>query len=183
MRAASAEPDREIVHANLAAVLRTKGLCDEAEREYREALRCDPTTCRRSSGSATLLLERGQPRRSRRAAPEGRPPRARRTSTPLWALARAQRLSGAAQRGRRDVSSASVELGAAEIWNEAGARRAERGQFDEAVRFFARRSREGSGRPRSTGRTGTEGSAAATIPQEAAPRAHADPPQRRPSTE
>ncbi len=142
-RAATVEPDREIVRANLAAVLRRKGLWKEAEKEYREALRADPDYAPALTGLGGLLLERGQ------AADAVEPLkkavlRAPQSVDAAWALARAQRQAGRLQ-DAADGLEKSLALDAPELWNEAGAIAVERGRYDEAVIFFDKAiSRDGS---------------------------------------
>ena len=61
MKAAAAEPKRAILHTNLAAVLRQKGMLKESEREYREALRVEPEYVPAAKGLGMLLLATGDP--------------------------------------------------------------------------------------------------------------------------
>jgi len=142
-KAAAAEPDREIVRANLAAVLRRKGLWKEAEKEYREAIRSDPDYAPALTGLGGLLLERGQ------AADAIEPLkkavlRAPQSVDAAWALARAQRQTGAFKEAA-DALERPLALDAPELWNEAGAIAMERGRWDEAVIFFDKAiSRDGT---------------------------------------
>ena len=138
-----AEPDREIVRANLAAVLRRKGLWKEAEKEYREAIRSDPDYAPALTGLGGLLLERGQ-------AAEAIEPlkkavlRAPQSVDAAWALARAQRQTGALKEAA-DGLERPLALDAPELWNEAGAIAMERGRWDEAVIYFDKAiSRDGT---------------------------------------
>ncbi len=142
-RAAAVEPNREIVRANLAAVLHQKGLWTEAEKEYRESLRADPDYAPALTGLGGLLLQRGK-------AAEAIAPlkkavlRAPQSVGAAWALARAERLTGALDDAARTLEK-SLALGAPELWNEAGAVATERGRWDEAVTFFDKAiSRDGS---------------------------------------
>ena len=61
MTAASLAPDRAPVRASLAAALRRKGSLPEAEREYREALRADPSWLPALRGLGVLLLATDRP--------------------------------------------------------------------------------------------------------------------------
>jgi tetratricopeptide (TPR) repeat protein len=133
-RAATAEPDREIVRANLAAVLRRKGLWKEAEKEYREALRSDPDYAPALTGLGGLLLERGQAADAIELLKKA-VLRAPQSVDAAWALARAQRQTGALKNAS-DALEKSLALDAPELWNEAGAIAMERGRYDEAVIFF-----------------------------------------------
>lgn len=145
MRAVSAAPEREVVHANLAVVLRSKNQFREAEREYREALRCDPDYVPALVGLGTLQLQRQLPAEAidplRRAVLLDP-----RNADALWALARAERLSGQTKEAGETLGRA-VELGTAEIWNEAGLWAAERGRFTEAAQDFARAAEKAPGVP------------------------------------
>ncbi len=145
MRAVSAAPEREVVHANLAVVLRTKNQFRESEREYREALRCDPDYVPALVGLGTLQLQRQLPAEAidplRRAV--SLDPK---SADALWALARAERLSGQTKEAGETLGRA-VDLGTAEIWNEAGLFAAERGRFADAAQEFARASEKAPGVP------------------------------------
>jgi tetratricopeptide (TPR) repeat protein len=134
MKAAAVEPDREIVRANLASTLRKKGLWKDAEKEYREAVRSDPDYAPALRGLGTLLLERGQ------AAEAIEPLRKAVLRDPTnvegaWALARAQRQTGALQ-GAAESLARSAALDKAPLDDEAGAVAYERGRYEEAVGFF-----------------------------------------------
>ena len=136
MKAAAAEPDRQIVRANLAATLRRKGLWKDAEKEYREAVRADPDYAPALRGLGSLLLERGQ------AAQAVEPLKKAVLRDPTnvesaWALARAQRQTGALKDAAESLA-ASAALGKAPLDDEAGAVAYERGRYDEAVTFFDR---------------------------------------------
>lgn len=145
MRAVSAAPDREVVHANLAVVLRTKNQFREAEREYREALRCDPDYVPALVGLGTLQLQRQLPAEAvdplRRAA--SLDPK---NADALWALVRAERLSGQTKEAGETLGRA-VELGTPEIWNEAGLFAAEHGRLTDAAQAFARAAEKAPGVP------------------------------------
>ncbi|MCM3877022.1 MAG: tetratricopeptide repeat protein [Thermoanaerobaculia bacterium] len=136
MKAASVEPDREIVRANLASTLRRKGLWKDAEKEYREAVRADPDYAPALRGLGTLLLERGQ------AAQAIEPLKKAVLRDPTnvegaWALARAQRQTGALKDAAGSLA-ASAGLDKAPLDDEAGAVAYERGRYEEAVGFFDR---------------------------------------------
>ena len=136
MKAAAVEPDREIVRANLASALRRKGLWKDAEREYREAVRADPDYAPALRGLGTLLLERGQAAQ----AIEPLKKAVLRDPTNLesaWALARAQRQTGALKDAAESLAASSA-LDKAPLDDEAGAVAYERGRYEEAVRFFER---------------------------------------------
>ena len=136
MKAAAVEPDREIVRANLASALRRKGLWKDAEREYREAIRADPDYAPALRGIGTLLLERGQAAQ----AIEPLKKAVLRDPTNLesaWALARAQRQTGALKDAAESLV-ASAALDKAPLDDEAGAVAYERGRYEEAVGFFDR---------------------------------------------
>jgi tetratricopeptide (TPR) repeat protein len=136
MKAAAVEPDREIVRANLASTLRRKGLWKDAEKEYREAVRADPDYAPALRGLGTLLLERGQ-------AVEAIEPLKKavlRDPTNVesaWALARAQRQTGALKDAAESLA-ASATLDKAPLDDEAGAVAYERARYEEAVGFFDR---------------------------------------------
>jgi tetratricopeptide (TPR) repeat protein len=134
MKAAAVEPDREIVRANLASTLRRKGLWKDAEKEYREAVRADPDYAPALRGLGTLLLERGQ------AAQAIEPLKKAVLRDPTnvesaWALARAQRQTGALKDAAESLA-ASAALDKAPLDDEAGAVAYERGRYEEAVGFF-----------------------------------------------
>ena len=134
MKAAAAEPDREIVRANLASTLRRKGLWKDAEKEYREAVRSDPDYAPALRGLGTLLLERGQ------AAEAIEPLKKAVLRDPTnvegaWALARAQRQTGALKDAAESLA-ASAALDKALLDDEAGVVAYERGRYEEAVTFF-----------------------------------------------
>jgi len=134
MKAAAAEPDREILRANLAAVLRRKGLWKDAEKEYREAIRSDPDYAPALRGLGTLLLERGE------AAGAIEPLRKAVLRDPAsvegaWALARAQRQTGALRDAAQSLAQ-SAGLDKALLDDEAGAVAYDRGRYEEAVGFF-----------------------------------------------
>jgi tetratricopeptide (TPR) repeat protein len=136
MKAAAVEPDREIVRANLASTLRRKGLWKDAEKEYREAVRADPDYAPALRGLGTLLLERGQ------AAQAIEPLKKAVLRDPTnvesaWALARAQRQTGALKDAAESLA-ASAALDKAPLDDEAGAVAYERGRYEEAVGFFDR---------------------------------------------
>ena len=136
MKAAAVEPDREIVRANLASTLRKKGLWKDAEKEYREAVRADPDYAPALRGLGTLLLERGQ------AAQAIEPLKKAVLRDPTnvesaWALARAQRQTGALKDAAESLA-ASAALDKAPLDDEAGAVAYERGRYQEAVGFFDR---------------------------------------------
>jgi tetratricopeptide (TPR) repeat protein len=143
MRAVSAAPEREVVHANLAIVLRSKNQFRDAEREYREALRCDPDYVPALLGLGTLQLQRQLPAEAidplRRAA--SLDPR---NADALWLLARAERLSARAKEAGETLERA-IELGTPEIWNEAGLHAAEQGRLAEAALAFARAAEKAPG--------------------------------------
>jgi tetratricopeptide (TPR) repeat protein len=134
MKAAAAEPNREIVRANLAATLRKKGLWKDAEKEYREAVRSDPDYAPALRGLGSLLLERGQ-------AAEAIGPlkkavlRDQANVEGAWALARAQRQTGALKDAAESLAQ-SAALDKALLDDEAGAVAYERGRYEEAVAFF-----------------------------------------------
>jgi len=134
MKAAAAEPDREILRANLAAVLRRKGLWKDAEKEYREAIRSDPDYAPALRGLGTLLLERGE------AAGAIEPLRKAVLRDPAsvegaWALARAQRQTGALRDAAQSLAQ-SAGLDKALLDDEAGAVAYDRRRYEEAVGFF-----------------------------------------------
>jgi len=134
MKAAAAEPDREIVRANLAAVLRRKGLWKDAEKEYREAIRSDPDYAPALRGLGTLLLERGEPAGAIEPLQKAvlRDPA---SVEGAWALARAQRQTGALRDAAQSLAR-SAGLDKALLDDEAGAVAYERGRYEEAVGFF-----------------------------------------------
>ena len=134
MKAAAAEPDREIVRANLASILRRKNLWKDAEKEYREAIRSDPDYAPALRGLGSLLLERGQ------SAEAIEPLKKAVLRDPAnlegaWALARAQRQSGALSDAAQSLAR-SAALDKALLDDEAGAVAYERGRYEEAVGFF-----------------------------------------------
>ncbi|MFI5197979.1 MAG: tetratricopeptide repeat protein [Thermoanaerobaculia bacterium] len=134
MKAAAVEPNRQIVRANLAATLRAKGLWKDAEKEYREAVRADPDYAPALRGLGTLLLERGQ------AGEAIEPLKKAVLRDPanvegVWALARAQRQTGALK-DAADSLRASAALDQGPLDDEAGAVAYERGRYEEAVGFF-----------------------------------------------
>ena len=109
MRAVTAAPDREVVHANLAVVLRKKNQFREAEREYREALRCDPDYVPALVGLGTLQLQRQLPAEA--IEPLRRADRSiRRTPTPSG-RSPARSGSRAGRRRRRDARSGPSSSG------------------------------------------------------------------------
>jgi Tfp pilus assembly protein PilF len=134
MKAASVEPESQIVRCNLATVLRKKGQFREAEREYRESLRADPDYFPALLGLGTLLLEKES---FSDAAEVLRKAVARdpRSVEANWSLARAQRLSGSLKEAAETLQRAR-ELGSAEIANEAGVVACARGRYAEAVELF-----------------------------------------------
>ena len=134
MKAAAAEPDRQIVRANLAATLRAKGLWKDAEKEYREAVRSDPDYAPALRGLGTLLLERGQAGESIEPLKKAvlRDPT---NVEGVWALARAQRQTGALKDAAESLAQ-SAALDKAPLDDEAGAVAYERGRYEEAVGFF-----------------------------------------------
>ena len=136
MKAAAVEPDREIVRANLASTLRKKGLWKDAEKEYREAVRADPDYAPALRGLGTLLLERGQATQSIEPLKKAvlRDPT---NVEGAWALARAQRQTGALKDAAESLA-ASAGLDKAPLDDEAGAVAYERGRYEEAVGFFDR---------------------------------------------
>ncbi len=136
MKAAAIEPDREIVRANLASTLRRKGLWKDAEKEYREAVRADPNYAPALRGLGTLLLELGQAEQAIEPLKKAvlRDPT---NVESAWALARAQRQTGALK-DAAETLSASAALGKAPLDDEAGAVAYERGRYEEAVGFFDR---------------------------------------------
>ncbi len=136
MKATVAQPESEIAHANLAAVSRRRGLLREAEREYGEALRSDPNYVPALVGLGTLEIQRQSPARAidplQKAvllSPDN--------VSAVLALARAQRLSGQLKEAGETLARAK-QLGAAELWNEAGVALAESGKPAEAVEAFAK---------------------------------------------
>jgi len=134
MKAAAVEPDREIVRANLASTLRRKGLWKDAEKEYREAVRADPDYAPALRGLGTLLLERGQATQAIEPLKKAvlRDPT---NVESAWALARAQRQTGALKDAAESLA-ASAALDKAPLDDEAGAVAYERGRYEEAVGFF-----------------------------------------------
>jgi len=134
MKAAAAEPDREIVRANLAAVLRRKGLWKDAEKEYREAIRSDPDYAPALRGLGTLLLERGEPASAIEPLQKAvlRDPA---SVEGAWALARAQRQTGALRDAAQSLAQ-SASLDKSLLDDEAGAVAYDRGRYEEAVNFF-----------------------------------------------
>jgi tetratricopeptide (TPR) repeat protein len=136
MKAAAVEPDREIVRANLASTLRRKGLWKDAEKEYREAIRADPDYAPALRGLGTLLLERGQAAQAIELLKKAvlRDPT---NVEAAWALARAQRQTGALKDAAESLA-ASAALDKAPLDDEAGAVAYERGRYEEAVGFFNR---------------------------------------------
>jgi len=134
MKAAAVEPDREIVRANLASTLRKKGLWKDAEKEYREAIRSDPDYAPALRGLGTLLLERGQAAEA--IEPLGKAVLRDPTNVEgAWALARAQRQTGALKDAAESLVR-SAALDKAPLHDEAGAVAYERGRYEEAVGFF-----------------------------------------------
>ncbi len=134
MKAAAAEPNRQIVRANLAAALRRKGLWKDAEKEYRESVRADPDYAPALRGLGSLLLERGQ------AAEAIEPLKKAVLRDPTnvesaWALARAQRQTGALKDAAESLAQ-SAALDKALLDDEAGAVAYERGRYEDAVGFF-----------------------------------------------
>jgi tetratricopeptide (TPR) repeat protein len=136
MKATVAQPDSEIAHANLAAVSRRRGLLREAEREYGEALRSDPNYVPALVGLGTLEIQRQSPAKAieplQKAvllSPENVPA--------VLALARAQRLSGQL-RAAAETLVRVRELGAAELWNEAGVVLSDSGKPTDAVEAFTK---------------------------------------------
>ncbi|HSB37319.1 MAG TPA: tetratricopeptide repeat protein [Thermoanaerobaculia bacterium] len=134
MKAVVARPESEIVHANLAAVARRRGLLKEAEREYGEALRYDPNYVPALVGLGTLEIQKQSPARGieplRKAvllSPEN--------VAAVVALARAQRLAGQSKDAAETLAKANG-LEAPEIWNEAGVVALESGRVAEAVNAF-----------------------------------------------
>src|SRR5271169_1605896 len=134
MKAAAAEPDREIVRANLAAEIGRKGLWKDAEKEYREAIRSDPDYAPALRGLGTLLLERGEPAGAIEPLQKAvlRDPA---SVEGAWALARAQRQTGALRDAAQSLAR-SAGLDKALLDDEAGAVAYERGRYEEAVGFF-----------------------------------------------
>jgi tetratricopeptide (TPR) repeat protein len=134
MKAAAAEPNRQIVRANLAATLRKKGLWKDAEKEYREAVRSDPDYAPALRGLGTLLLERGQTGEAIEPLKKAvlRDPS---NVEGAWALARAQRQTGALKDAAESLA-ASAALDKAPLDDEAGAVAYDRGRYEEAVGFF-----------------------------------------------
>ena len=136
MKATVAQPESEIGHANLAAVSRRRGLLREAEREYGEALRSDPNYVPALVGLGTLEIQRQSPAKAieplQKAvllSPDNVPA--------VLALARAQRLSGQLREAAETLARAK-ELGAAELWNEAGVVLSESGKPADAVEAFGK---------------------------------------------
>jgi tetratricopeptide (TPR) repeat protein len=136
MKATVVQPESEIAHANLAAVSRRRGLLREAEREYGEALRSDPNYVPALVGLGTLEIQRQSAAKAieplQKAvllSPDNVPA--------VLALARAQRLSGQLREAAETLARAK-ELGAAELWNEAGVVLAESGKPADAVEAFAK---------------------------------------------
>ncbi len=136
MKAAAVEPDREIVRANLASTLRRKGLWKDAEKEYREAIRADPNYAPALRGLGTLLLELGQTTQAIEPLKKAvlRDPT---NVESAWALARAQRQTGALKDAAESLA-ASAALDKAPLDDEAGTVAYERGRYEEAVGFFDR---------------------------------------------
>jgi len=136
MKAVVARPESEIVHANLAAVARRRGLLKEAEREYREALRNDPNYVPALVGLGTLEIQKQSPangieplKKAVLLSPENLPA--------ALALARAQRLAGQMKEAAETLARAN-DLDAPEIWNEAGVVALETGRISDAVEAFGK---------------------------------------------
>jgi tetratricopeptide (TPR) repeat protein len=136
MKATVAEPDSEIAHANLAGVYRRRGLLREAEREYGEALRCDPNYVPALVGLGTLEIQRQNPTKAIEPLEKAVLLSPDNVSAVL-ALARAERLSGQLREALETLARAK-NLGAAELWNEMGVALAESGKPAEAVDAFTK---------------------------------------------
>ncbi len=120
-RAAAVEPNREIVRANLAAVLRQKGLWTEAEKEYRESLRVGSGLRAGAHGPRRAPPPAREGGRGDRAAEEGGPARAPERGRRVGA--RPRRAPDGRVRRRGPELEKSLVLDAPELWNEAGRRR------------------------------------------------------------